>query len=152
MSRKPLTPEEFKAIYSRVPRLCVELVVMARGGIVLALRSLPTWNNMWHLPGGTVLYKETIEQAATRVASDELGITIKIGKTLGYAEYPSEQEERGFGWSVTIVLLCETDAEIFKVNEDASRAEIFYDLPENMLSEQKVFLRDHWNTISKSYE
>ncbi len=125
MDNKRLSSEEFKEIYSKVPRLTVDLVISTPGGIVLTLRSLPTWNNQWHLPGGTVFYKETVERAVTRVAQEELGISVDIKKPLGYIEYPSEEQERGYGWSVGIVMLCETVEQNFKINNESFKVEIF---------------------------
>ena len=76
--KRPFTSEEFKTIYSKVPRLCVDLVIKTRKGIILTLRSLPTWYGMWHLPGGTILYKESLQDAIKRVAEEELGITAPV--------------------------------------------------------------------------
>ncbi len=149
MDRKPLSSEEFKAIYSKVPRLCVDLIIRTEKGIVLTLRNLPSWNNQWHLPGGTVLYKETLEQAVAMIAQEELGIPVHIEKMLGYIEYPSEEKERGFGWAISIAFLCRTAAQDFKVNDEASKAGIFDQLPENLIHEQSSFLRAHWAEIER---
>ena len=144
----PFSDLEFKEIFSRVPRLCVDLVVRTPRGIILTLRSLPTWNNLWHTPGGTVRYKETIANAAKRVAKSELGVAVTILKTLGYMEFPSEEKERGFGWSVSIALLCELQSgELVGKNDEASDMRAFTELPENTLSEHRVFLTEHWDEI-----
>ena len=144
----PFTPEEFKSIYSRVPRLCVDLIVRTPQGVILALRSLPTWNNLWHTPGGTVRYKEKIVGAAARVAKSELGVEVTILKTLGYMEFPSEEKERGFGWSVSIALLCELKSgTLLEKTDEASAIRAFAELPENTLFEHKIFLTEHWHEI-----
>ena len=90
-----LTIKEFKEIYSKVSRATVSLVIKTNKGIALSLRNLPSWRNKWHLPGGTIFYKETVENAVKRKAKEELGIKVKIVKLLGYIEYPSEEKERG---------------------------------------------------------
>jgi ADP-ribose pyrophosphatase YjhB (NUDIX family) len=144
----PFSAEEFKALYSRVPRLCVDLVVRTPGGVILTLRSLPTWTDAWHLPGGTVFYKETIRHAAKRVAKRELGIEVAVLKTLGYMEFPSEEKERGFGWSVSIALLCEIAAgTLFEKTDEASEIKAWAELPEDMIPEQNVFLTTQWEEI-----
>lgn len=137
---KPLTPEEFKNIYSKVTRLCVDLIVQTNEGIVLTLRKLPSWNNLWNLPGGTVLYKEKIEDAIKRKAIDELGVPVEVIRMLGYIEYPSEEKERGFGWSVSIVILCHAKSLDMHPNDDALEIKIFNKLPYNMVIEQKEFI------------
>ena len=144
----PFTAEEFKAIYSRVPRLCVALIVRTPQGVVLTLRSLPTWMGMWHTPGGTVLYKEPIPKAAEHIALQELGVEVTILKNLGYMEFPSEERERGFGWSVSIGLLCEiASGKLLEKTAEASAIRAFTELPENTLAEHKTFLTEHWKEI-----
>lgn len=95
---------------------------------------------MWHLPGGTVFYKETIMEAVDRVAKEELGISVNVKSLLGYIEYPSEEKERGFGWAISLAILCEIKGGELKVNEEASEVKTFSSLPENTIYEQKVFL------------
>jgi ADP-ribose pyrophosphatase YjhB (NUDIX family) len=69
---RPLPPEKFEEIYSQVPRLCVDLVIRKDNGIVLSLRTLPTWTNQWHTPGSMVLYRERIEDAIARTGVKEV--------------------------------------------------------------------------------
>lgn len=148
--KHPLSPEEFREIYSRVTRLCVDLVIRAPEGLVLAERSLPTWSGQWHFPGGTVLYRESIADAATRVAREEAGIDVRTNSLLGYIEYPSEEKERGFGWTITLTLLCDTDATTFTPNDEARAVSAFRELPEKMVMEQRLFLDAHpeWQRAS----
>jgi ADP-ribose pyrophosphatase YjhB (NUDIX family) len=142
-NKKPFTPEEFKDIYSRVPRVTVDLIVKTPKGIVLTLRTHYAWKNQWHFPGGTIFYKETVAQAIDRVARDEIGQPVEVVKLLGYIEYPSEEKQRGFGSTVSMAFLCKTNATDFTVNEDASRVEVFATPPENLIVEQSEFLRAH---------
>lgn len=141
MNSKPLSDKEFKAIYSKVARAAVCLVIKMPDGIVLSLRSLPSWNNQWHLPGGAILYKEMVKHAIDRVAREELGIKVKFIKLLGWNEYPSEEKERGYGWSVDFIVLCEYNNKKFKLNNEASRVEVFKKLPKNTIKEQAKFLK-----------
>ena len=141
MSTKMLTEDEFRDIYSRVPRLCADLVIETPTGLVLTLRKLDSWNNLWHLPGGTVFYKETIEQAVNRIAKEEINVQVTIKKLLGYMEFPSEEKARGFGWSIGLVVLCEIVEGQLKKNEETSDVKIFSRLPENMIPEHVDFLK-----------
>lgn len=140
MNKKPFTFKQFKELYSKVPRLTVDLVVQTPNGVVLTLRQLSSWYKLWHLPGGTIFYKETVKQAVKRVAKDELGIAVNIKKLLGYIEYPSEEKERGFGWTISLAILCTIKSGQLKINEEASQVKIFSEWPKNIVSEQKVFL------------
>lgn len=147
-NKRPFSPKEFKAIFSKVPRLCVVLVIKTPKGIVLSLRSLPTWNGKWHLPGGTVFYEEKIADAIKRVARDELGISVNIQKLLGYTECPKEKKKESFGWSVGMVFLCSTKITNIKPNNDeASEIKIFKELPPGMIREEHKFLRSIWDKI-----
>ena len=147
-NNRPFSPEEFKEIFSRVTRLCVELVIKTPQGIILSLRNLPTWNSMWHLPGGMVFYRETVTDAIERVAKDELGIDITIHKLLGYNEYPSEEKERGFGWSVGLMFLCSSKViDIRPNNNEASEIKMFNELPPSLIEEHKTFLQSKWDEI-----
>lgn len=83
----PLSQADFDSIYARVPRLCVELVMVEPGGVVLTKRSIPPGEGMWHLPGGTVRFGETLAEAARRVALDETGVSIELQHQLGVLEY-----------------------------------------------------------------
>src|SRR5205807_4129217 len=88
-----LPKPEFDAIYRRVPRLCVEVVVATpERGVLLTLRDIPPNVGAWHIPGGTVLFGEPLVHAVRRVARDELGAEVAVGELLGYIEYPSHYE------------------------------------------------------------
>ena len=68
----------FRSIYSQVPRLCVDLVVLNnQHEVLLTFRSIPP-KNLWHLPGGTVLFGETPTATIQRVALEELGQKVII--------------------------------------------------------------------------
>lgn len=60
MSESPRPPgwlpkPEYDSIYSRVPRLCVEVVISTRAqGVLLTRRDIPPNIGAWHIPGGTV--------------------------------------------------------------------------------------------------
>jgi ADP-ribose pyrophosphatase YjhB (NUDIX family) len=85
-----LPKSEYDSIYSRVPRLCVEVVIwMPDRGVLLMRRDIPPNVGVWHIPGGTVLFAEPVVQAVKRVAQDELGLEVDVGKLLGFIEYPS---------------------------------------------------------------
>ena len=143
MSDLPFTYDEFKSIYSRIPRLCVDLAITYSRGILLAKRNLSSWNGLWYMPGGTVYYKETLAHTAQRVAQDELKVRIQIDKQLGYIEYSSEEKTRGFGWSVGVVLQCSIISGSPVSTEQGSDPQFFNRLPEPMIEEQKKFILDH---------
>ena len=85
-----LPKAEYDAIFSRVPRLCVEVVIVdPERGVLLTLRDIPPNVGAWHIPGGTVLFAEPVVDAVRRVARFELGLDVDVGELIGYIEYPS---------------------------------------------------------------
>ena len=85
-----LSKEEFDFIYSKVPRLSVEVLLKdPKKGVFLTKRSLEPCKGQWHLPGGTVYFGESLKDAVRRVAERELDIVVINSKQNGYIEYPS---------------------------------------------------------------
>lgn len=138
--KQPLSHEEFETIYSKVPRVTVEVVITNAKGVVLALRQEPSWHGLWHIPGGTILSKETVHQALERIAYEELGVRVSVGEILGYIEYPSEEEEHGFGWSVGLAFHCQLASSVDQERWDREKIQFFTALPDNMLEEQQAVL------------
>lgn len=140
-SKRPFSEKEFRYIFSKTPRITVEVIVVTENGVVLTLRDLKSWKGQWHIPGGTVFYKETLEEAVDRVARDEIGIKVKINKLVGYIYYPSEEKERGYGWTIGIAFLCTISSGQLSGSEQARKIGIFKKLPDNTIAEAKEFLQ-----------
>jgi len=139
----PFTPEEFKTIYSQVPRLTVEAVIRSEQGVLLTLRNLESWNNLWHMPGGTVYYRESLRDALHRIVSEELGVNIIVGPVIDYIEYYSEAQQRGYGYSVGVAFSCTMQVDVPKQTLQGEAIEIFQQLPENIVPEHAQFLLKH---------
>ena len=97
--RTPLPQAEYEAIYAKVPRLTVEVVIVSSDGVLLALRQKGPCVGLWHIPGGTVRFGEPLTDAVQRVAEEELGAEVAVDGLLGYIEYPSHLE-RGLDLSL----------------------------------------------------
>ncbi|MDO8335315.1 MAG: NUDIX domain-containing protein [Candidatus Saccharibacteria bacterium] len=135
----PLTAEEFQSIYSKVPRLTVEVVVKSENGVLLTLRDIEPFKGQWHIPGGTVYFNEKLTEAVTRIAKKELGIQVTSSKLINYLEYPSHISQ-SFDSPVGLAFLVEYSGKI-ELNHEASDAQWFKELPVNIHPEQCVFLR-----------
>ena len=77
---KKLPFEIYQEIYSKVPRLTVELLIKNEDGILLVKRNIPPGKGFWYLPGGTILLDESIEDCIKRIATEELGVEVEIVK------------------------------------------------------------------------
>jgi ADP-ribose pyrophosphatase YjhB (NUDIX family) len=134
-----LPKAEYDAIFSRVPRLCVEIVIAsAGGGVLLTRRQIPPNVGAWHIPGGTVLFGERLVDAVNRVARRELGIDVEVGELLGYIEYPSHYEN-GLDSPVGLAFACAI-AEGSAATRLPAEAEWFTRLPDGLYAEQAAFL------------
>ncbi len=143
-TQQPLTTEKFKNIYSKVPRLCVDVLIKTGQGILMTLRDIEPYKNFWHIPGGTVYYGETIEKATKRIAREELGVDVDVEGLVGYTEYPSEQKLRGYGWTIALQMSCAIKSGKFKLDRQAREIKFFKkdnDIPENTVEEHKKFLK-----------
>ena len=139
--RAALPQAEYEAIYARVPRLTVELVIVSSDGILLTRREAGPCAGLWHIPGGTVHFGEPLTDAVHRVARQELAAEVVIDGLLGYVEYPSHLE-RGLDWPVGIAFslhMAPPSAGRFRRGHEA--VAWFTTLPDEMHGEQKVFLR-----------
>lgn len=135
-----LPEEEFHAIYSRVPRLCVEVVIVtAERGVLLSLRDIPPNIGAWHIPGGTVLFGEPLEAAVRRVARHELGLDVAVGELLGYIEYPSHHQN---GLDSPVGLAFRAQPLPAGPNDEPlpDGAQWFTQLPDGLYEEQREFL------------
>ncbi len=138
----PFTKKEFDSIYSRVPRLNVEVIVKTDEGVAMTLRSIEPSIGLWHLPGGTVYYGEPIEESVKRVAKKEIGITVLETKMLGIIEYP-EHVKSGYGDPRGIAYLITKFDGDFVIDKEADKIEFFDTVPELMHPHQGEFLVEH---------
>jgi 8-oxo-dGTP diphosphatase len=141
-SRPPgwLPKEEFDAIFSRVARLCVEVVALdADRAVLLMLRDIPPNVGAWHLPGGTVLFGEPVVEAVKRVARDELGWEVAVGELLGYIEYPSHYEN-GLDSPVGLAFRTKLIESSGSPKEPPEGCAWFSRLPPGLYEEQREFL------------
>lgn len=151
MKIKKLPFEEFKSIYSKVPRLCVDLVIKNDQGVVFSKRSIPPAVGMWHFPGGTVLLRETIQDAVKRIAQDELGIDVEIIKLLGYIEFFKDKPQGTeiYGQSVSLALLAHPLSDQIRGSDQGKEVKFFTTIPEDTILEHKLFLEDRPDIINK---
>jgi 8-oxo-dGTP diphosphatase len=140
-SRPPgwLPKEEFLAIYRRVPRLCVEVVIVEpERGVLLKERDIPPNEGAWHIPGGTVLFAEPLVDTVKRVARDELQLEVEAGELLGYIEYPSHYEN-GLDSPVGLAFRSHPVAGQ-GADELPPGCDYFSELPADLYAEQRDFL------------
>jgi ADP-ribose pyrophosphatase YjhB (NUDIX family) len=143
MTEYPMPAAEFNAIYTRVPRLTVEIVVSTHAGIVLSRRAIEPCKGQWHLPGGTVRFGESLHAAVARVARDELAIDVSVGRLLGYIEYPEMLRAGYQGWPVGIAFEATVVQGEPSSGNQSDEVGVFRTVPADTIAEQAAFLRQH---------
>lgn len=138
MKRLPF--KEFKYIYSKVPRTTVEIVLVINGAVVLTLRDIEPYKGYWHTPGGTLYYKERMEDAVKRVAKEELGVEVEIDEFLGFWTIPEWKMNEGFSHAVGLVHKVKMKAGKLRGSNQGAKVKLFKKLPSKMVNEQKEFL------------
>ena len=142
VARGPLPQAEYEAIYAKVPRITVEVVIKSGDGVLLTRREAGPCQGLWHIPGGTVRFGEALTDAVRRVAQQELGLEVTAELLLGYIEYPSHLA-RGIDWPVGIAFRAElAPSSVGQPPAGPRDAGWFLRLPDEMHEEQKGFLRD----------
>jgi ADP-ribose pyrophosphatase YjhB (NUDIX family) len=138
----PFTLEEFQEIYSKVPRLTVEVLLKSDRCVFLTKRDIEPFKGTWHLPGGTVYVAESLENAVERIAKRELGINVIDAKQVGVIEYPSHYKN-GYDTPVGIVY----EVTIYEgqpaTNHEAADGLWFSSVPKNIHGDQDDFLTKH---------
>ncbi|MCK5059871.1 MAG: NUDIX hydrolase [Candidatus Pacebacteria bacterium] len=135
---KFIPKKEFDKIYSRVPRLCVEVCIVSKDGIVLTKRAIEPANGKWHLPGGTVRYKERLTDTVKRIALEETNLKVKPEKILGIIEYPNFDGYKGH--PVSICFLVSIKGGKLKYNGDATDIQFFKKMPRSIIKEHRDFI------------
>jgi ADP-ribose pyrophosphatase YjhB (NUDIX family) len=131
---------EFKRIYSRVPRLCVEVILIKNGKVLLVRRNIEPALGQWHTPGGTVLKGEQLIETVRRVAKEELGIAVQVKKFLGVLEYHSFKNY--YSQDIGLAFLVEQKGSKKIVLDKNGRAyDFFSTIPPKTIKEQKEFLK-----------
>lgn len=132
-----LPGKEYHFIYHRVPRLCVDLVIKDKRGVVLIQRDIVPDRGKWHFPGGTIHFGETFEEAIRRFAKDETGLTVKAVREIGAVEYFRGKK---FGHIVSITYLVRPLGGKLHGSKQGRNIAFFKKLPKNTVTEQGKFL------------
>jgi len=141
MGKERISREDFERIFATVPRLTIDLVIKNSNGILFTKRTIEPQMGEWHLPGGSVFFNETIDEAVKRKAKEELNLDVDSKKLLGYIEYINENDGNINRHSIAMVFLIEIENEKIVLNDEANEFVFSKKTPENMFPEQKEFLK-----------
>lgn len=125
--------------HPRNPYPTVDIVIEARGGIVLVRRRNPPHG--WALPGGFVDYGESVEDAAVREAREETGLDVELVALLGVYSDP-DRDPRFHTMSTVYVGSSAGDP---RGGDDAAEARVFPvgELPDDLAFDHERIIGDY---------
>jgi colanic acid biosynthesis protein WcaH len=90
-------PEDIFLLFSRhIPMVNVDLLIRGSQGTLLSWRDDEICGTGWHIPGGIIKYKETIDECIQRVSKRELGTAVVYAKRpIEISELICKQSTRG---------------------------------------------------------
>lgn len=137
--------EEFKSIFSRVPRFCIEVVIQTDQGVLLTLREIEPYKGSWHIPGGGLLYGEKIKDAIQRIAKEETGLKVKVIKQLDVIEYflHKNSDISGYSHAISVPYLVTPVTKRIRGSHQASQLKFFKKLPSKIIPHHRKFLLEN---------
>lgn len=135
--RKKLTQKEYDYIYSKVPRICIDLFITSDKGILLTKRNIAPDKGLWHFPGGGIRFEENLQEAAIRIAKEELGINVKPLEMIGEMEFLNRKVH-----SVSIVFLVKIISGKIKLDFQASEFKFWDKMPKGIVKEHRNFIKE----------
>lgn len=138
-TNKPFTYEEYRDIYSKVPRVVCEILCMKYNKVLLTRRKTKAYNGMYHIPGTTMLMNETTTECVDRLAKEELGIKVNIKELSSIEEYFPDKEHNDISHAVSLVYVVEPVDEQINLNDEADMYGYFdkKTMPSNTVSFHK---------------
>lgn len=149
---KGLGEELFLFVSTLVPIVNVDLLVYnSKGQFLLTKRNDPHCGIGWHIPGGCIRFKETLDTRIRKVAKSELGLVdftyeknpIKVFEIFSTEErHIDNQDERAH--FITIVYKCYAPDGFEPCNGDKTESDVGYAkwfdmLPDDFLAIQECY-------------
>ena len=132
--------DEYVKIYSQVPRITVEILHKTEQGILFVKRAIEPGIGNWHLPGGAILFNETIEEALYRIAKREIGLTVLSVDFLGINQWVNTNSV--LGHDVSLVYVCQLSSDQIILDEGGSEWNYFHQLPSPTFPEYQKFFSE----------
>jgi len=151
--KRRLTDKEYKFIFSRAPRLCLDFVIVKGGRVLLAKRAIDPYKGKWHLPGGMVRREESLVEASGRIINSELGVRPFGNRLLGFMEFPDEVNKNGLHvHSVSLVFLTKIKDEKITKNDQSEEVNFFQNFPKNIHPVHGKFLKENRKLFTKQHQ
>lgn len=144
MIRELIPDDLYAVIYNRVPRACVDLLVTDEDDkILLTRRDIEPYRNLWHFPGGGIKFKESMAEAANRIAKKEIGVEVEVLKIIGTCEILDDDLPSAERHSISLVLEVRIVSGEVRAGAETKEAMFFAEIPNEMHPYHKAFSEEH---------
>ncbi len=118
----------FEEIKKNIPLSCVDIILVNKDHeFLLVKRNIPPYKNKWCLPGGIVKKNQKIVDKLNEIAKNELGINVKIVRSIGfYEKMYSSRHDISHCFVVT-----SKNSKNIKLDFQAERMKFFKKIPKN---------------------
>ncbi|HOW58286.1 MAG TPA: NUDIX domain-containing protein [Candidatus Omnitrophota bacterium] len=139
-------PEALFFYISRTtPLVNVDLLIKDENGrVLLAWRDDPYSGNGWHIPGGIVRFKETLEQRVNKVAETEIGTLVEFNPVPIAVKQCIHHEREIRSHFISILYQCSLPSSFMPENKGLSEGDAGYlqwheQCPEHLLKCHEMY-------------
>jgi ADP-ribose pyrophosphatase YjhB (NUDIX family) len=109
--------DAFYFVSQLTPLINVDLLIKnKKGQVLLTWREDKFYGPAWHIPGGIIRFKESVDQRIKKVAELELGATVRYLKEPINVSEKMNNERDIRGHFISLLYLCELESEADKDN------------------------------------
>ena len=151
-----LGDELFLFASTLMPVVNVDLLVFNdKDQVLLSWRNDPHCGCGWHVPGGCLRFKETLENRVHKTAINEFGVDVEMNsEAIGLFEIFSPnfrdgiEDQRERAHFITIVYECKLLEELKnnRIEVESGNLKWFDELPENLLNVQDCY-KQNWSYL-----
>jgi ADP-ribose pyrophosphatase YjhB (NUDIX family) len=110
--------DEYKDIFTNIPRVCIDLVIVNKlQNYLMVKRKINPFKGEYWIPGGKMLYGEELHTSVKRIALQETGLECNLMYVAGVFTAITPPNELGFNDHI-VSLLCMTELISGKINLD----------------------------------
>ena len=139
-----LSDKDYKYVYNRTPRVCVDLLVFYKNKFLLIKRGIEPFIYHWAFPGGRVFHGERIVNAIDRIVLKEVGVKCNNPEYFGFIEMPNDGK---YIHTVSLVFLLNVISGKIKGDRNGGVIRAFDYVPDKMQPYQETFLKENWGKI-----
>lgn len=144
---------EYKEVFSKVPRICVDLILNCDERIFIGKRAHEPFKNKWAIVGGRIFFGESIESSINRILEKEVGVKGFFDlKAITYLEFLNEIElSKTHSLSIVFSLKVKDENEINFKGDSTFLEKRLVDISEIKKMKKSEFVEQHLLAI-ESYK